>query len=95
MNEASMLGTADDESNIDIGEIELTDFLEYQSPEDKLIKHLYENEILSVINEFISTYFQTGRDIKILRLLFKASGSVSGLLFKSNLVTIIQLSSFV
>ena len=40
MNETSQLGTADDDSNIDIGELELSTFLEYEIPQEKLVKHL-------------------------------------------------------
>ena len=50
---------------------------------------------MDALTELTIGYFQTGRDGKILRLLFKTTGVVAGMLYGSNKIGIDHLNSFV
>ena len=89
-----MVGTTEDCSDIDISELDLQDFMDHEQSEVKMIEHLGNSQALQVIQELTLTYLQVGRDIQVLRLLFKISGSISSLLLKGGYITLSQLNNF-
>ena len=57
--------------------------------------HLKDNQALKVLQELTLAYLQVGRDIQVLRLLFKTSGLVSAMLLKGGYINLAQLNSFI
>ena len=93
----AMMGTTDDYSDneIDLSEVDLQEFMDNEQSEGKIIEHLGNNKALFVLHELALTYLQVGRDIQVLRLLFKANGSVSGLLLSGRYISLSDLNSFI